>query len=128
MTDTVEKGGIMPKRKRNHQVCLRLTDDEFALWEQKCIESGMSQTDFLVSALKDSTVKIYRINEALLPMMKELRYIGSNINQLAYFSNVGQEYKVRTEIESIRRQHNFLMEEISDFLKNPKFTVSSSVR
>lgn len=118
----------MPKRKRNHQVCLRLTDDEFALWEQKCSESGMSQTDFLVSALKDSTVKIYLINEALLPMMKELRYIGSNINQLAYFSNVGQEYKVRTEIESIRRQHNLLMEEISDFLKNPKFTVNSSVR
>lgn len=118
----------MPNRKRNHQVCLRLTDDEYALWEQRCSESGMSQTDFLVSALKNSTVKIYRIDEALHPMMKELRYIGSNINQLAYFSNVGQEYKVRAEIESIRRQHNLLMEEISTFLKHPKFMVNSSVR
>ncbi len=118
----------MQNRKRNHQICLRLTDEEFALWNQKCIESGLSQTDFLVKCLKDSTVKIYQIEESLRPMMKELRYIGSNINQLAYFSNVGQEEKVRAEIESIRRSHNRLTQEISDFLKNPKFTVKNHVR
>lgn len=118
----------MPNRKRNHQVCLRLTDDEFALWEQKCNDSGMSKTDFLISALRNSTVKIFRIDEAIRPLMKELRYISSNINQLAYFSNIGQEYKVRNEIEAIRRKHNLLMEEISEFLKKPKFTEYSDVR
>ena len=111
----------MTKRKRSHCICLRLTDDEYALWERKRRESGLSQTDFIIRAIKDSTIKIYRIDDALRPMIKELRYIGSNINQLAYFSNIGQEYPVRNEIESIRKRHNLLMEEISDFLQNPKF-------
>ncbi len=110
----------MPERKRYRQVCLRLTDDEYALFEKKCSDSGMSKTDFLVSVLKNSTVKVYRIEEALRPMMKELRHIGSNINQLAYFSNVGQEQPVRDNIESIRMSHNRLMNEISDFLKAPR--------
>ena len=110
----------MPERKRYRQVCLRLTDDEYALFETKCSDSGMSKTDFLVSVLKNSTVKVYRIEEALRPMMKELRHIGSNINQLAYFSNVGQEQPVRDNIESIRMSHNRLMNEISDFLKAPR--------
>lgn len=114
----------MPNRKREHQICLRLTDEENALWEQKCKASGLTKTEFLVSVLKNSAVRIFRIDEALRPMMKELRYIGSNINQLAYFSNVGQEQMVRNNIESIRRSHNLLMEEISDFLKNPKFNVN----
>ena len=111
----------MTKRKRSHCICLRLTDDEYLLWERKRRESGLSQTDFIIRAIKDSTINIYRIDDALKPMIKELRYIGSNINQLAYFSNIGQEYRVRNEIESIRKRHNLLMEEISDFLQNPKF-------
>lgn len=118
------KGGIMPNRKRNHQVCLRLTDEENVLFEKRCNDSGLTKTEFLVSVLKNSTVKIFCVDEAICPLMKELRYIGSNINQLAYFSNIGQEYKVRQEIESIRRKHNLIMEEISDFLKNPKFNVN----
>ena len=107
----------MPERKRYRQVCLRLTDDEYALFEKKCSDSGLSKTDFFVSVLKNSTVKVYRIEEALRPMMKELRYIGSNVNQLAYFSNIGQEQPVRDNIESIRKSHNRLTAEISGFLK-----------
>lgn len=131
----------MPNRKRTRQVCLRLTEEEFALFQQRCSDSGLSQTDFLVSVLNSSTVKIYRIEEAIKPLISELRHIGANINQLAYFSNIGhaphqtvgcaeaisaglrQESKVRFEIESIRRRHNLLMEEISEFLKHPKFAV-----
>ena len=110
----------MPERKRERQICLRLTDDEYALFEKKCSDSGMSKTDFLVSLLKNSTVKVYRIEEALRPLISELRHIGANINQLAYFSNIGQEQAVRDNIESIRMSHNRLMNEISEFLKAPR--------
>lgn len=113
----------MPDRTRERQVCLRLTNEEYALFETRCNESGMSKTDFLVSVLKNSTIKVYRIDEPFHAMMKELRYIGSNINQLAYFSNVGQEQIVRENIESIRKKHNRLMAEISEFLKAPRYSV-----
>lgn len=113
----------MPNRKRNHQICLRLTDEELALFNQKCSDSGLSQVDFLVSALKSSTVMVYRLDDTLRPLISELRHIGANINQLAYFSNIGQEENVRFEIESIRKSHNRLMEEISAFLKSPEGAV-----
>ena len=112
----------MPERKRYRQVCLRLTDDEYALIEKKCSDSGLSKTDFFVSVLKNSTVKVYRIEETLRPLISQLRHIGANINQLAYFSNIGQEKAVRDNIESIRMSHNRLMNEISEFLKTPRCT------
>ena len=107
----------MPERKRERQICLRLTDDEYALFEKKCSDSGMSKTDFLVSVLKNSTVKVFSIDNSLRPLISELRHIGANINQLAYFSNIGQEQAVRDSIESVCFEHNRLMREISDFLK-----------
>ena len=107
----------MPERNRKRQVCLRLTDDEYTLFEKKCSESGLSKTDFLVSVLRNSTVKIYRIDEALRPLITELRHIGANINQLAYFSNIGQEQAVRDSIGTICTDHSRIMSEISEFLK-----------
>ena len=112
----------MTERKRDRQLCLRLTDDEFALFEKRCSDSGMSKTDFLVAVLKNSTVKVFRIDEAMRPLISELRHIGANINQLAYFSNIGHEQAVRDNIESICRSHNRLMAEISEFLKAPRYT------
>lgn len=113
----------MPQRKRNHQVCLRLTDEENALWEQKCIESGMNKTDFLAAILKNSNVRIYSIEDSIKPLIHEIRKIGTNLNQIAYFSNIGQNEKVMREISSVRKANNLVMEQISEFLKNPEYTV-----
>jgi hypothetical protein len=100
-----------------------MSDDEFALFENRCIQSGLSQTDFIVSALKNSTVNIYSVEDTLRPLIHEIRKIGTNLNQLAYFSNIGQDEKVRAEIYAIRRDNEAVMEQLLEFLKNPKFTV-----
>ena len=113
----------MPERTRDRQVCLRLTYDEYALFEKKCNDSGMSKTDFLVTVLRSSTVKIYRLREALRPLISELRHIGANINQLAYFSNIGQEQVVRNNIERICKNHEKIMAEISEFLNEPRWKI-----
>lgn len=63
---------------------------------------------------------LYR--ESILPLIHEIRKIGTNLNQLAYFSNIKQDEKVRAEIGAIRQTNDTVMEQISDFLKNPKFT------
>ena len=114
----------MTNRNRSHQICLRLSDDEYTLLQSKCDSSGLSKTDFLIKAIKKTTINIYRFDDTLKPMIQELRHIGANINQLAYFSNIGQEYPIRREIESIRKSHNLLMEQISEFLSAPKLKVS----
>lgn len=113
----------MPERKRNHQVCLRLTDEEYSLWDRKQKASGLSKTDFLIKAIKNSNVRIYSVEDSIRPLIHEIRKIGTNLNQLAYFSNIGQEEKVRNELRAIRLANDTVMEQLSDFLRNPKFDV-----
>ena len=117
----------MPNRKRNHSISLKLTDDEFQLWNTKHKVSGLSKTDYLMKAIRSSKVCIYSIEDSITPLIHEIRKIGTNLNQLAYFSNIGQDDKVRAEIGAIRRTNDMVMKQLSDFLKNPKFTVKDKV-
>lgn len=113
----------MPNRKRNHSICLKLTDEEYQLWNSKQTASGLSKTDYLMKAIRSSTVKIYSIEDSVRPLIHEIRKIGTNLNQLAYFSNIGQDELVKSEIQAIRLENEKVMEQLSDFLKNPKFSI-----
>ncbi len=113
----------MPNRKRYHSISLKLTDEEYQLWNTKHKASGLSKTDYLIQALRNSEVRIYFIEESIAPLIHEIRKIGTNLNQLAYFSNIGQDEKVRSEIGAIRQTNDTVMGQLSDFLKNPKFAV-----
>ena len=113
----------MPNRKRNHSISLKLTDEEFQLWNTKHKASGLSKTDYLIHSIRNSEVRIYSIEDSIAPLIHEIRKIGTNLNQLAYFSNIGQDEKVRAEIGAIRRTNDTVMGQLSDFLKNTKFTV-----
>lgn len=113
----------MPNRRRYHSIRLKLTDEEFQLWNTKHEASGLSKTDYLMQTLRNSEVRIYSIEESIAPLIHEIRKIGTNLNQLAYFSNIGQDERVRTEIGAIRLANDKVMGELEDFLKNPKFTI-----
>lgn len=113
----------MPNRKRNHSISLKLTDEEFQLWNTKHKASGLSKTDYLIQSIRNSEVQIYSVEDSIAPLIHEIRKIGTNLNQLAYFSNIGQDEKVRAEIEAICRTNDTIMWQLSDFLKNPKFAV-----
>ena len=116
----------MPNRKRNHAICLKLTDEEYALWTAKQTASGLNKTDYLMRAISRSEVRIYSIEDSIAPLIHEIRKIGTNLNQLAYFSNIGQEYRVRAEIEAIRKTNDRVMGQLSDFLNDPKFSIKGS--
>ena len=113
----------MPNRKRYHSISLKLTDDELELWNTKHKASGLSKTDYLLQAIRNSEVRIYSVAENIAPLIHEIRKIGTNLNQLAYYSNIGQEERVRAEIGNIRRDNEIVMRKILEFLDNPKFKV-----
>ena len=115
----------MTNRRRNHAICLRLTDAEYDLWIAKQKASGLSKTDYLVQAIRRSEVKICSVEESIAPIIHEIRKIGTNLNQLAYFSNIGQDDRVRAEIGAIRQTNDAVMGQLSDFLKSPQFTVKA---
>ena len=113
----------MPNRRRYHSISLKLTDEELQLWNTKHEASGLSKTDYLMQALRSSEVRIYSIEESITPLIHEIRKIGTNLNQLAYFSNIGQDSKVRAEIGAIRRANDKIMAQLADFINDPKFSI-----
>ena len=116
----------MPNRRRYHSISLKLTDEELQLWNTKHEASGLSKTDYLMQAIRNSEVRVYSIEESIAPIVHEIRKIGTNLNQLAYFSNIGQDERVRSEIGAIRRTNDAVMGQLSDFLKHPQFTVKAA--
>ena len=116
----------MTNRRRSHAICLRLTDAEYDLWTAKQKASGLCKTDYLMHAIRRSEVRIYSVEESIEPIVHEIRKIGTNLNQLAYFSNIGQDERVRAEIGAIRRTNDTVMGQLLDFLKYPQFTVKAA--
>lgn len=78
-----QKGATMVNRKRYHYISLKLTDEELKLWNTKHEASGLSKTDYLMQAIRNSEVHIYSIEESIYPLIHEIRKIGTNLNQLA---------------------------------------------
>ena len=76
-----------------------------------------------MQAIRNSEVRIYTVADDIAPLIHEIRKIGTNLNQLAYYSNIGQDSKVRAEIGAIRITNEAVMKRILAFLDDPKFKV-----
>ena len=73
-------------RKRNKTLTIRLTEQEYDTILRKTLRSGMSITDFLVTAAQQT--QIY-VAEDTRPLVIELKRIGNNLNQITAKINAG---------------------------------------
>jgi len=89
-------------RKRNKILTIRLTETEHDTITKKAFRSGMSMTDFLVTAAQQTQ---FHVAEDTKPLVTELKRIGNNLNQITAKINAG-----------IFRSYNF--QEIIDLQRN----------
>ena len=73
-------------RKRNKTLTIRLTEQEYEAVMKKVLRSGMSLTDFLVTAAQQTQI---HVAEDTKPLVTELKRIGNNLNQIAAKINAG---------------------------------------
>ena len=73
-------------RKRNKTLTIRLTEKEYETIMKKVIRSGMSITDFLVTAAQHTQI---HVAEDTKPLVTELKRIGNNLNQITAKINAG---------------------------------------
>ena len=73
-------------RKRNKTLTIRLTEKEYETIMKKVIRSGMSMTDFLVTATQQTQI---HVAEDTKPLVTELKRIGNNLNQITARINTG---------------------------------------
>lgn len=73
-------------RKRNKTLTIRLTEQEYDAVMKKVLRSGMSITDFLVTAVQKTQI---HVAEDTRPLVTELKRIGNNLNQITAKINAG---------------------------------------
>ena len=73
-------------RKRNKTLTIRLTEKEHDTITKKAFRSGMSMTDFLVTAAQHTQI---HVAEDTKPLVTELKRIGNNLNQITAKINAG---------------------------------------
>lgn len=126
---SVEKGDFLTQkinRNRSHQLAVRLSDSELALFNKKQAASGLNKTDFLVKLLKGSKVTAYHFTDDVKQLCGELRKIGVNLNQIAYLVNIGRHTEAEGEILRMRTAYFNIFDKVSAFLDKPSVHIKES--
>jgi len=106
-------------RKRKNYFAIRISDSELNLWKQKQQISGLSKTEYFIKLLKNSVIKVYFFSEVITAIHKDLRKIGVNLNQIAYYVNAGYFPQAEQEIRNIYPLYSEVMERLKSFLDRP---------
>jgi len=77
----------MANRTRNKAVTLRMTEEEFAFFQERMEKSNeKNQTDFFLSVLRKKKIVVV---EDLTKVLVELKRQGNNLNQISRQLNEG---------------------------------------
>ena len=106
-------------RNRNKQFNIRLTAKELDMFERKRQASGLNKTDFFMMLVRSSNIKVYRFDDEVKDIMHELRKIGVNLNQVAYFANTFQSDKAQTALRYYQSSFCATMDRLLAFLDKP---------
>ena len=106
-------------RNRDKQFNIRLTEQELAAFEKKRKASNLSKTDFFMKLVRGSNIKVYRFDDEVKAIMHELRKIGVNLNQVAYFANTFQSEKAQVALRYYQKSFCEVMDRLSAFLDKP---------
>lgn len=86
------------KRRRNKAVTVRMNETEYADFQKKVKESGLSQQAYIISAVRGATITpsdeiavLKEISKTFADFEKQVRGLGTNVNQMAHVAN-GQGY------------------------------------
>lgn len=81
---------LLPNRTRNKAVTLRMTEEEFAFFQERMETAKQkNQTDFFLAVLRKRKIIVI---EDLRPALVELKRQGNNLNQIARQLNEGTEF------------------------------------
>ena len=94
-----------PKRKRSKAVTIRMTDAEYKKLTDKVSESGLSQQSFILNAIKGASITSSdevavqkEISKTFSDIVRQLRGLSTNVNQMAHVANATGELPTATEL------------------------------
>jgi len=91
----------MANRRRNIQVKVYLSEEEYRVFSKQVEKSKQSQTDFFINCVKGKNIVVV---EGLRDVMVDLKRIGANINQISKNLNGGFFQNADRELRDIRER------------------------
>ena len=121
-------------RKRNRTISIRVSDQEYETIQKKLSETGLSQQAFILKAVEGATIstaedkqQLKEINLKLADLLKQIKGIGVNINQMAYRANAYRELptvqklnEYQNENEKLRREAETIWQSIRQLISQQK--------
>ena len=128
----MRKSGCM--RKRNRTISIRVSDQEYETIQKKLNETGLTQQAFILKAVEGATIstaedkqQLKEINLKLSDLLRQIKGIGVNINQMAYRANAYRELptvqklsEYQNENEKLRREAENIWQSIRQLISQQK--------
>ena len=124
------------KRRRNKAVTVRMNETEYADFQNKVEESGLSQQAYIISAVRGATITpsdeiavLKEISKTFADFEKQVRGLGTNVNQMAYIAN-GQGYlpveealaRLSDQLGNMRKESEEIWQSIRSSINQQKAT------
>ena len=123
-------------RKRNRTISIRVSDQEYETIQKKLSETGLTQQAFILKAVEGATIstaedkqQLKEINLKLADLLKQIKGIGVNINQMAYRANAYRELptvqklnEYQNENEKLRREAETIWQSIRQLISQQRHT------
>ena len=124
------------KRRRNKAVTVRMNETEYADFQNKVEESGLSQQAYIISAVRGATITpsdeiavLKEISKTFADFEKQVRGLGTNINQMAHVAN-GQGYlpgeealtRLSDQVGNMRKESEEIWQSIRSSINQQKAT------
>ncbi len=124
------------KRSRNKAVTVRMNETEYADFQNKVEESGLSQQAYIISAVRGATITpsdeiavLKEISKTFADFEKQVRGLGTNVNQMAHVAN-GQGYlpgeealtRLSDQLGTMRKESEQIWQSIRSSINQQKVT------
>ena len=119
------------KRKRNKAVTVRMNESEYADFQNKVEESGLSQQAYIISAVRGATITpsdeiavLKESSQTFADFEKQVRGLGTNVNQMAHIANGQGAIPTEEELERLSAQLGNYRKESEDVWQSIRSSIN----
>ena len=123
-------------RKRNHAITIRMSDEEYKFFQGRLSQTGQTQQSYILNAIRGATIvsaeevkELQKLNKGFADMMRQLRGLATNVNQMAHVANgigelpvVAALEKFGKSIEKFRKEEEHRWQSIRQLISQQSHT------
>ena len=98
-------------RRRNKNVSVRMTEDEYTALMVRVAQSGQTQQSFIINSVlgakisgREEVKELQKLNERFADTNSQLRGMATNINQMAHVANGYGQIPQQAQLEQLHQE------------------------